>query len=142
VAKDANQTIEKMYLKEKKKSTIFLLSTVVMTVLFVGSIFIKIPKVDDTNTTPPTNTFGNPDTEVRGFGQPTEGRMFGGAMMDIESLFNDDGSVNTDAVNDIEDRLPSGMGASFLEARIDQEIEDGNITQAQADALKTELEED
>ncbi len=58
--------------------------------------------------------------------------------MDFKSFLNDDGSVDTEAVQDIVDRLPSGAGSDFLDRFTEnnnQAAEDGDITEAQADAL-------
>lgn len=58
---------------------------------------------------------------------------------EVENFLKDDGSVDTEEVNDMLDRVPDDFRSNMLdrmESQIDEAKEDGDITAAQATALK------
>lgn len=127
---------EELYLKERKKSSILLAAAIVLAIATSGSLIWGINKGSST-VQPPE---GGP---TQGFGQG--GPPGGGARMgmNIKSFFKDDGSVDTERIDEITNRLPSGAGSritDMIKEQADKAVEDGDITQAQADDLIAKIE--
>lgn len=133
-------TFEELYLQQRKKSQMLLVAVIVLAVLAAGSLAWGFSKDGSGNQS------GMPgNSQGQGFnGQSGPGGMGGpgGRMgMDIKSFFNDDGSVNTDQIEQMTSRMPSGGGrggfdiTDMIKQQADQAVEDGDITQGQADAL-------
>lgn len=128
---------EELYLKEKKKNSILLGIAIVLAIVTVGSLIWASGKQSSessqTSEGPRAGQFG-----------PGQGGMRGQGMgMDITSYFNEDGSVDTAAVEEIIARFPSGASSRFtdrIKESADQAVTDGDITQEQADALIAEIE--
>lgn len=127
---------EELYLKERKKSSILLVAAIVLAISTTGSL---IWGVSNLSSTPQLPSGAN----GQDFGS---GGQFGGGPgmgMDIKSFFKEDGSVDTDRIDEITSRLPSGIGSGFtdrIKEQADQAVEDGDITQDQADALKEAID--
>ena len=128
-------TFEELYLEQRKKSQMLLIAVVVLAIATAGSLAWGFSKSGSTS---------RPDMANGGFSQGMNGQGGPGGMrgmMDIKSFFKDDGSVDTDKVKEMTSRMPSGGGRSgfnisdMIKRQADQAVTDGDITQAQADAL-------
>lgn len=121
---------EELYLKERKKSSLLLIVVIVLTIATSGSLMWGVAQ--QSNTSPSDPALG------KGF----EGRgQFG--RMDITAFFKDDGSLDTERIDEITNRSPSGVGSPFIDKikeQATQAVKDGKITQEQADALTKKLE--
>ncbi|MDO8335275.1 MAG: hypothetical protein Q7T74_00640 [Candidatus Saccharibacteria bacterium] len=120
---------EELYLKERKKSSILVAVVVVLALATTGSLLWGINKNSSTAQLPT-------GAQSQGFGQG--GPPSGGMRMNIKSFFKDDGSVDSDKVDELTSRAPSGAGSRFTDMfkeQADKAVEDGDITQAQADDL-------
>jgi hypothetical protein len=135
------------YTKQRKQTRIFLTTTIISVIAFVATLtlYITNPKTETKTATTqqvgPGGNFGNgeaPDFENGGPG--SQGGP--GRMQDISSFFSDDGSLDTDAVEQLTENVPDDFKDRMLEnfsTQIDSAIEDGDITQTQGDALKAAL---
>lgn len=135
--KQENSEFEELYLKERKKSSMLLVAVIVLALATAGSLIWAVNGQSNTAQLPGGGS-------EQGFGG---GGQFGGGggpgMMDIASFFNDDGSVDTDRIDEMTSRFPSGAGSQFvdrMQEEADQAVEDGDITQAQADELISAFE--
>lgn len=136
---------EQRYRKQKKITSVLLVTTVLFAVVSVGSVAWGLNQSKAETTT--ANTTNNPFGEQGGpsggnFGG--QGGPGGGGMtrFNVSQFFNSDGSVNIEQVQSFFSRLPSGAGTDFLsrfQESITQAVSDGDITQAQADALTSAL---
>lgn len=123
-------SFEELYLQQKKKNSMLMVIVVVLAIATAGSLMWGLKSNSGTGSQRPPSGF-----------QGGNGQGFpGGGMrqMDFTKYFKDDGSVDTDAVNDFAGRLPSGAGSQFVDRikdDINQAAKDGKITQTQADAL-------
>jgi len=127
---------EELYLKERKKSSVLLIATIVLALIASGSLIWAVSKGSNTQDLPNgvTNQGVNGQGGLRGNGP--------GMTLDIKSFFKDDGSVDTDKVDEITSRMPSGASSRFtdmIKEQVDQAVKDGDITQEQADALNKEI---
>lgn len=118
------------YNEQRKKSRLLTVATAVLAVVAVGLGIWGFTQSSDTN---PTAFPGAPG-QMGGYGPPS-----GGQMPDFGSqLFNDDGSVNTEALQQMLDRDPNGGG------NIDQFLtfaqQSGQLTDAQVEKLKAAAE--
>ena len=132
-------TFEELYLEQRKKSQMLIVAVVVLAVVAVGGIAWGASQSSSQSQTP-----GN--FQEQGFGGQNGpggmGGMRGGMNMDIKQFFSDDGSVKTSEVESFLSQMPSGSGnrggfsiTNMIERQTDQAVEDGDITQGQADAL-------
>lgn len=128
---------EELYLKERKKSSILLVAVIVLAVTTGGGLIWGATKQSNA----PELPNGAPS---QGFGGQGGMRSGGPGMgMDIKNFFKDDGAVDTERIDELTSRMPSGAGSGFtdiIKEQADQAVEDGDITQAQADALKEEID--
>ena len=139
------QAFEELYLAQRKRSSIFLATTVVLAITTVGSVAWALNSKSNTAV---AEGPGNAQ-QAQGFGN-SQGRPGGmRTMMDITSFFNEDGSVNTDQVKELMARMPSGQsdnsGFNFIDRikeNIDQAVSDGDITEDQANALLDAFEKE
>lgn len=126
---------EELYLKERKKSSMLLIAVVALAILAAGSLIWAISKDSSTSQLPE-------NAPSQGFGG--RGQAGGGSPgMDITNFFKDDGSVDTEQIDELTNRFPSGAGSQFtdmIKERADQAVEDGDITQEQADELIEKIE--
>jgi len=129
---------EKMYLKERKKSTIFLITTVIFALLFAGSMIVHFggTTTGNTNGAP---SFGSSNSSTGG------GMGMGGGQQDqsqsgksetkVTSYLNSDGSVNTtkvaSALTSAETRAKE-----MIKKQIEQATSNGDITSSQETALE------
>jgi len=130
-------SIEQQYIKEKKKSQILIATNIVTLVLLIGG-GVWATQLKNNQPDPSNMPFGQQGGQRPGFvgGTPPGGGFMG---MDIESYFKDDGSVDTDKVDEATENLPDEFKDRFLERmseQIDQAVEDEDITSAQATELK------
>lgn len=131
VKEGSELSVEELYIREKRKSLMLMVSTIVLVVALIGSFAFNNGDSSETATTAPT------------FGQgPTGGAGRGGS---IASFFNSDGTVNQQAIDDLYERSESrGLDPSLLVERVEGQIVDGQasgeITEAQALELKKALE--
>lgn len=130
--KNNTNSFEKLYLKERKKSRIFMATAIILALLLVGSVvynFQNWQRISDQ----PTNTTQNFSMP---FGQDRGGFQ---RLADIKSFFKSDGSVDTAKVDELKSSLPSGFEDRFLDrfsTLIDTSMNDGEITQSQGSELK------
>lgn len=120
-------TIEELYIKEKNKAKIFMISTAVLGVLLVGSLLVIVNDTGADEHQPAASTL------MQG-----QGGGAGGGRVTVTSLFDSDGSLNATAVNDMVAAVPPETQSRFLERfgdRVQYSVTSGEITQAQADAL-------
>lgn len=133
------------YLKAHRRSQTFAATTVIGLVAAVGGVAWGVTQQSDSTTTvaadAPTLLDGGqlPDGFLPPDGfAPGDGRGFGdgmgqrgGAM--LEGLFDEDGSVNTEAVDQFLALVPEGLDATRL---VERGLMRGSITEEQADALR------
>lgn len=124
-----NNTFEDLYIEQKKRNSVLMTLVVVLAITTIGGLGWGFSKSNTDLQGPPS-----------GFQGPGGQGFPGGSMgqMNFDRFFKDDGSVDTEAVQDMVDRLPSGAGSDFIDRfseGINQAAEDGDITQAQADEL-------
>ena len=134
---------EELYLKERKKSSMLLIAVIVLALSTVGSIIWAINSSSSSQQTSQFPGSGAPGQGFGGQGGFPSGSSGPGGGFDVTSLFNDDGSVDTDLVDEITGNFPGGGDSRFIELmtqQAEQAVEDGDITQDQADALIDELE--
>ncbi len=127
---DNNQTssVEELYIKEKKKSQIFMLSTTVLAVVLVGYFLMS---------------FNSGDTAISSaapIGVPGESSlgMRQGGGVPMSEYFYSDGELNTQAINERFANIPAGSQAQFIDrfaSRIQSSVDMGEITQDQADSF-------
>ena len=130
-----NKSFEKLYLKERKKSQLFVMVVVVLSILLVGSVVFnfqnqKQPTEQDSN-----QIQGFP----RSFGQNSGGFQGSRGILEISGFLNEDGSVDTDQISQIKDNLPDGFEDRFISrvsSQIDNAVKEGEITSEQGEELK------
>lgn len=130
---DQENEFEDLYLKERKKSSMLTIAVVVLSIVTVWTLAWSLGSSSDTAQTPAAGQFGEG-------GGPGGGGQ--GMMQDISSFFADDGSVDTDQIEEMTSRFPSGADSDMssrivdmMQQQADTAVEDGDITQEQADAL-------
>lgn len=131
---------EELYLRERKKSSLLIVAVITLAIATAGSLIWGASKQSSTPGGLPEGFQGQQD---KGFGGRGGFRGGPGMAMDIKHFFKDDGSVDADQIDQLTSRLPSGMGSRFtdrIKEQADQAVKDGDITQAQADALKEKLD--
>jgi hypothetical protein len=134
----AAHSFEHLYLKERKKSRLFMATTGVAIVLTLGSMAYASNK--KTEVPEQVGSFSE-NSQMTPFGG--EGPGGGGAMrmqMDITEFLNDDGSVDTAQINEMLDNIPEDFRDRMLgrmETQIDEAVDNGDITSDQATALKS-----
>lgn len=131
MSENKKDVFEELYLEQKRKSSILLVIIVVLAITTVGSLYWGLDKAKTNKGAQPPAGFENRG----GQGFPNGGRM---GQMDFTNFFNEDGSVKTEEVQNMVDRLPSGAGSQSLSRfkdNINQGAKDGKITEAQAEAL-------
>ncbi len=137
-----------LYLKEKKKSSIFLILTVVFTILFFGSLAWGLTEAKD-NKHPEfrRNNIMSEKFEQRmgpGMGdyndiQQNDRNRF---KMKLERFINSDGTVNTNEVKDFLSNLPDQAKNHFREEindNLERAVKDGKISQDQANSIKSAI---
>ena len=133
--KGSTASVEELYLQEKKKASILMVSVVVLAVLLVGSVMTR-PDSSAADSTATQNT------QQRGAG--------GRGGQSVTEFFDESGAVDQDAVDVFASRATQGGGpagansSQFLERftqQIDTSIESGEITQAQGDALQAAFDQ-
>lgn len=132
----ASDAFEKLYAKEKHKSRALIIISAVLAVLLVGSVTYNFYALRRPATMPGQLGAGSPPQFGNGGGR------FGMGMRgaDIKSFFKSDGSVDTDRVKQLLDRLPEEAKSQFqdrINQRIDAAVSSGEITSDQANALKS-----
>lgn len=124
---------EELYLEQKKKNSIMLVAIIALVIISVGSIVWGVSQANNSSGAPQGATGQN------GQGFPGGGGPDGGmGQMNFAQFFNDDDSVDTEAVEEFVSRMPSGGDSQFLERfkeNINQAAEDGDITSTQASEL-------
>jgi hypothetical protein len=132
-----SDVFEHLYIKERKKSRIFMTVATVTTLAAVGLSIHAMQKRAEPLAG--GHTLGsNGPMQLHGQGGGSgNGMRFRGP--DVESFLNDDGSVDTNKVNEMLEQVPADFKSNFLdrvESQIDEAKNDGGITAPQADALK------
>lgn len=133
-------SFEHLYVKERKKTRIFMATTGMAVVLALGSLVYAGNKKADNPTGAPG--LGSNSGQTAPFGGQGGGPGGDGGMrmqMDITNFLNDDGNVDTEQINEMLDRIPDDFREDMLdrmEAQIDEATQDGDITSDQATALK------
>ena len=115
-----------MYAAERKKARILGATTVAASLLAVGAGVWGLTANEATAQTggPGTSQFGPPGT-------PGQNGPMGKDLSSM--LFNTDGSVNTDLLQEFLTRMPGG--GSGLQHFLEMAVSNGELTQAQADAI-------
>ena len=129
-------SFEQLYLKERKKAWIFMNTTAVAAVLAVGLLVYAVNKKTEA---PEPAALGENGPRMQFDGEDGPGGRMQ-MRMDVTQFLNDDGSVDTDRVNDMLERLPDNFREDMLgrmETQIDEAVSDDDITQDQATALKS-----
>lgn len=120
-------SLQSLYLKERRRSQIFMGVSAVLAVLVVASLGLYI---NERNQAPATTASSSQS------GVPGSGSGMGSS--DITRFFESDGSVDNTAVNEQLSRMPAQFQSTFL-GRMEQQIADavkaGTITEEQADEL-------
>jgi hypothetical protein len=130
-----------MYQAERRKARILGATTVAASLLAVGLGAWGL-KADGASTASGPGQFGGPNSTSQfgppgsdgNTGQGSTGSMPGpgGMSQDLGSLLlNSDGSVNTDAVQQFVQRMPSGA----LDQVLAMAVQNGQLTQDQADRI-------
>lgn len=131
-----NKSIEKLYLKERKKNQLFLLATIVLTILLVGSVGFNFQ-----NKNRSTTQDSNQSQSLSGaLGQNAGGFQGRRDSLEISEFFNSDGTVDTDQVNQVKTTVPDGFEdrlLSRISSQIDDALKKGDITAKQGAELKT-----
>lgn len=131
-------SIEQQYLKERKKSQILTITNAVTVIVLAFAIVWGFQNSANINR---GQMPGSGMPELNG-GTPPGGPM---GMNNVEDFFNDDGSVDTDQVDEVKGNLPEGFEDQFLsrmDDQIDQAVENEDITSDQATELRNEFEID
>ena len=133
-------SIEELYVKEKKKSQLLMLSTAVFAILFAGALVIGGGS-DETAAANRTLADGQnqlADEQAGQFG--AAGRVRGG--FGVANFFSEDGSLNQESVTDFQERAAQGAGlagtsqfADRFVQQIEASVASGDITQDQATQL-------
>lgn len=125
-----------MYAAERKKARILGATTVAASLLAVGAGVWGLTANEATAQTggPGTSQFGPPGTAGQNGTTGTVPGQNGPMGQDLSSmLFNTDGSVNTDLLQEFLTRMPGG--GSGLQQFLEMAVSNGELTQAQADAI-------
>ena len=136
-------TFEELYLEQRKKSSMLLIAVVVLAIATAGSLAWGFSKNGGSTSSGMPGNFQGQGFNGEGGPSGAGGRM----GMNVKQFFKDDGSVDTDEVKSFVSRMPSGnsnSGFNFLDRfkeNISQSVEDGDITQSQADALTKAFED-
>lgn len=131
-------TFEELYLEQKKKNSRLMIAVIVLSITTVGGLMVGVMKSNNGGMQPPG---GFQSSNGQGFQGGPGGGM---GQMNVKRFFKDDGSVDTDEVKDLLDRSPSGGNSDFLtrfKEGITRAVKNGDITQAQADALIKAIED-
>lgn len=130
-----NKSFEKLYLKERKKSQLFVMVVVVLSILLVGSVVFNFQNQKQSTEQDSNQVQDFP----RSFGQNPGGFQGLRGVLGISGFLNEDGSVDTDQVSQIKDNLPDEFEDRFISrisSQIDNAVEDGEITSEQSEELK------
>ncbi|MBU0706761.1 hypothetical protein KKG41_00100 [Patescibacteria group bacterium] len=122
---------EKFYKKLKTYKTVSIISSSIAVALFMYILIAPAKEV----ATAPNGDF----TRFQGSEGP-RGGMFG--FGNISELVDSNGQVDVDAIADMKTNMPGGMNEFFLERfsqRLDSSVQNGEITQSQADDIYKEL---
>ena len=125
------QSIEDLYLKERKKSKILLVVSIVLAIALAGTGYYALQKKAGV-------PFGG------GSGGGMMFRNSGGQQggMNLSRFFNSDKSLNQSAVDTFLSQVPDNFKSQLVDRfsqRISNAASNGQITQAQADALTNYL---
>lgn len=139
---DTNATWQQKYEKEHKKSRILAATTAAACVLALGagiwgatkSSGPERPDFASGQFPGGQNGQGGMGGPGGGFGGP--GGQGGPGQM-FSNMFNSDGSINTEALNEFKSRMPQGIDVSQI---IDRAVSSGAITEEQGKKLKEALE--
>ena len=135
------------YTKQRKKTRLFMATTLIAVIAFGATlgVYLTNPKTEKAK----VETTQGPNGEFRfrdGNGTPPEGipegGPGGGMMRDITSFFNEDKTVDTEAVEQLTENVPDDFKDRILEnlsTQIEKAVTDGDITSDQAAALKSAL---
>lgn len=122
----ASLSVEELYIKEKKKSQIFMMSTAVLIIILVGYFLVSFNSSEaPISSTTPT---GVPGESALGM------RQGGGVPM--TEYFYSNGELNTQAIDERFASIPVESQAQFIDRfsdRIQGSVDTGEITQTQAD---------
>lgn len=132
---ESKSMFEKLYQKERQKSKLLLGAVVILSVLLVSSWVLGLSKLKSVAANQP------PGLSQNGMGP---GGGFGGGQgrrnLSPKTFLKSDGSVDTDKVKSVTDNVPADFKDRLLSrvsTQIDSSVSSGEITQAQADALKS-----
>ena len=130
-----SKAFEKLYLKERKKSQLFIMVTIVLSILLIGSVVLNLQ-----NQKLSLAQNSNQSQGLSGPFSQNSGRFQGsGSLQRISGFFKEDGTVDTSEVNQITDNLPEGFEdrfASRILSQINNAVKEGQITSEQGEDLK------
>lgn len=139
------------YLRERKKSRLFMATTAVALLLLVGSLFYAVAQNQSTQLADLVagrgpGGAGLEDGRHPGSTRPRGGEAQGREGISVDRLFNADGSVNEELIESLKDRAErfGGVGrfSGRIAAGIAGAVSSGEITQEQADELMAALDLD
>lgn len=129
-------SFEELFLKERKKTKNLTLIASACAVLFVGTLIwhFQSPRPSGPVNTP---QIGSGNFRGSNGGPPGGGAFLGG---DVKSFFKDDGSIDTERIDQILDSAPAEFKDRLkdrMKTQITEALSNGEITSDQAQKLKT-----
>lgn len=127
------------YLKERKKSRLFMATTAVAVVLLIGSLLYAVGQSDSTQVADPVGGGAGLEEGHRPGSAPGEGGGLGQGSLSMQQFFDADGSLNEELVASFRERAEqmgaTGQFSNRLVGAISNSVATGEITQEQADEL-------
>ena len=130
-----NESFEKLYLKERKKNHLFVVVAAVLSIFLVGLVIFNLQTQKLSTEQVPNQAQDFPGS----FGQNPGGFQGQRGLQEIDRFFNEDGTVDTDQVDQLKENLPSGIEGRFLprvSSQIDSAVDGNDITFEQGEELK------
>ena len=129
-----NKSFEKLFLKERKNTRIFIVVSALLFILLIGSVALNFQNRNQA--TGQNQTSGLSEF----FGQNRGGFQGQRSLTVISDFFNIDGTVDINQVNKIKENIPAEFQDRFfarISSQIDSALKEGDITSDQSKVLKT-----
>lgn len=129
-------TFEELYLKKRKKRLVFMSVGAVLAILLIGLFVVNLAGKHGPGSK--LSSSSNESSPHSGTGPAKQGVD----DLNMKDFFNSDGSVNTDEVNALLQRVPSQFRSHLpgrIEPQIDAAVANSEITSQQAVELKKAL---
>lgn len=141
------ESIEALYLKERKKSQYLSISVGIALLAAVGGWYYgyqQHQQAQQVSASPRTFQAFGQDGNRGSNGQPPGRGQFAAGFQDVSRFFTDSGEIDTAAVESLIGNIPAEFSERLIgrmTEAITTAVSDGTITQAQADQLTAKIQE-